>query len=101
MDSKDIESALSVLELEVSDLSETADLWPEQPDDWRLGFMIEWDVRMSEFKALHDSYESAQLSPENIQRYRQLARQLRNQLPTVKQLGLTMPSVSLDEDAAA
>lgn len=101
MDPKNINNALNRLHRKVNDLPENAELWPEQPEHWRAGLMIEWDILMSQLAQLHEGYQNGEMAAHEAQRYRDAAKQLLAYLPIVRQLGWALPSVSLDEDIAA
>lgn len=99
MDPKNIESALSILEIELDGLSETAELWPEQPEDWRYSLMLEWGTWMGGLRLLDREYRAGKMTRDHALRYRMVIQRLRASIPVLRQLGWVLPDVPLEEAA--
>jgi hypothetical protein len=74
--------------------------WDQLPNTVRVNWDLEWGELMDRLEGLESDYRSGAMTPEQRLAYRHLLRALAAQLPVLKRLDLTLPAVSLDEQAA-
>jgi len=91
-----VDHELEDLEAEVSFLPELAKDWEKEHRVTQISATLEWSNLMGGLKFLDWAFHSSQMTLEQRGRYRALLRKLKEALPTIKKLGFTVPSVSLD-----
>jgi hypothetical protein len=92
-----IEIVLHGVTAETDFLPELAASWEDESDANRYVWYIEWHELMSRLEDVEAAYRAGALTDEQRARYHDLRRKLRTHLPLLEQLGLTTPSVPLEE----
>jgi len=95
-----IDANLESILAETQYLPELERTWDQLPDTVRVSWDLEWGELMDRLEGLESDYRSGAMTSEQRLAYRQLLRALAAQLPVLKRLDLTLPAVSLDEQAA-
>ena len=92
-----IDLNLWAITAETDFLPELGELWAGESDTNRYVWYIEWQDLMMRLEDLEDAYRGDAMTDEQRDRYRNLRQKLRTHLPLLEQLGLTTPSVPLED----
>ena len=92
-----IDLNLWAITAETDFLPELAELWADESDTNRYVWYIEWQDLMMRLAGPGGCYRSSMMTAEQQERYHTLRQKLRTHLPLLTQLGLTTPSVPLED----
>ncbi len=92
-----IETVLHGVTAETGFLPELADFWEDESDANRYVWYVEWRELMARLEDVEAAYRAGAMTEEQQARYRNLRQKLRTHLPLLTQLGLTPPSVPLED----
>lgn len=88
-----LDGYLSSVSAELAWLPEWEELWPDEPEDNRVTYHLEWDNLMGAVAALEQAEHAGLLTDEQRERYRALLDRLREVMPIIERLNLTRPPV--------
>lgn len=91
-----IESWISAVDAELSDLPQLVLEWDELTEDNRLTYALEWDDIVGQIRLLDRSCRTAQMTPDQEARYGALLAKLKDVQPIIERLKLHGPPVSLE-----
>jgi hypothetical protein len=92
-----VEIGLEELRTVLGDLREVSVEWDAMSDGERASWSADWDQLMTTYLPLLDRHARANRMPEEqLDRYREVLRALREALPTIERLDLCRPSVPLE-----
>ena len=92
-----IDIGLHAIDAEADFLPELAATWDDESDLNRYVWYSEWHELMARLEDLEEAYRAGTMTAEQRERYRLLRQKLRTYLPLLQQLGLTTPSVPLED----
>ncbi|HEX5416564.1 MAG TPA: hypothetical protein VFZ25_12915 [Chloroflexota bacterium] len=70
------------------------------PEDERISWSLDWDQAMgTDLRILDQADNAARLNEDQQRRYHEVIKSLREGLPLIRRLGLSEPTVPLDEAA--
>lgn len=94
-----IDTDAQMISREIESVGELASNPAMAKDGSRIySFNIKWGALMSgRLKRLEHYYRARELSPEQERRYRDLRRELKEAMPMIEELGITRPTVSLED----
>ncbi len=92
-----IETVLHGVTAETDFLPELAASWEDESDVNRYVWYVEWRELMARLEDVEAAYRAGAMTAEQQARYHTLRQKLRTHLPLLEQLGLTTPSVPLED----
>ena len=92
-----IETVLHGVTAETDFLPELAAFWEDESDANRYVWYVEWRELMARLEDVEAAYRAGAMTDEQRERYHTLRQKLRTHLPLLEQLGLTTPSVPLED----